>query len=113
MQRLCSADELGERWSLLLKGLALLGGQVVTSASLALPSSSRAGASAAAFPTTRRTVALAVIVHLTAPISGGVEALDGYIWTGRSGHRHRLAMIDHLAVAALDKAAEARLTLLM
>ena len=30
------------------------------------------------------------------------------LWAGRSGRRHRVAIIDHLAVAAFDEAAEAR-----
>ena len=37
----------------------------------------------------------------------GTDALDGYAWAGRSGRRHRVAIIDHLAVAAFDEAAEA------
>ena len=37
------------------------------------------------------------------------DALDGYTWAGRSGRRHRLAIIDHLAITSFDKADEARL----
>lgn len=51
-------------------------------------------------------VAPAVITHLAAQIGVSVEALDGYAWVGRSGRRHRVAIIDHLAVAAFDEAAE-------
>ena len=53
-------------------------------------------------------MAPAVIAHLAAQIGMGADALDGYAWAGRSGRRHRVAIIDHLAVAAFDEAVEAR-----
>jgi len=34
--------------------------------------------------------------------------LEGYEWTGRTGRRHRRLVLDHLAVAAFDDAAEAK-----
>ena len=49
-----------------------------------------------------------MIAHVAAQIGVGIEALDGYAWAGRSGRRHRVAIIDHLAVAAFDEAAETR-----
>ena len=53
-------------------------------------------------------MAPAVVAHLAAQIGVGVGALDGYAWASRSGRRHRVAIIDHLAVAVFDEAAEAR-----
>jgi len=53
-------------------------------------------------------VAPAVVSHVAAQIGVGADALDGYVWAGSSGRRHRVAIIDHLAVAAFDEAAEAR-----
>ncbi len=48
------------------------------------------------------------VLHNTAQIGVGIDALDGYAWAGRSGRRHRVAIIDRLAVAAFDEAAEVR-----
>ncbi len=53
-------------------------------------------------------MAPAVVAHLAAQIGVGADALDGYAWAGRSGRRHRVAIIDHLAVAAFDEVAKAR-----
>jgi Domain of unknown function (DUF4158) len=53
-------------------------------------------------------VAPAVIAHLAAQIGVAIDALDGYAWTGRSGRRHQVAIIDHLVVAAFDEVADAR-----
>lgn len=60
------------------------------------------------FPDEEADVAPAMIAYLAAQIGVGIEALEGYAWAGRSGRRHRVMIIDHLAVAAFEEAAEAR-----
>lgn len=60
------------------------------------------------FPDDEADVTAAVVAHLAAQIGVGIDALDGYSWAGRSGRRHRVAIIDHLAVSAFDEASEAR-----
>ena len=107
MQRVWSADELGERWSLLPEDLALLAGRV-DAGKLGFAVQLGFWRQHGRFPDDEADLAPAVVAHLAAQIGVGVEALDGYAWAGRSGRRHRLAIIDHLAVAAFDEAAETR-----
>ena len=108
MQRLWSADELGERWSLLAEDLALLAGRV-DAGKLGFAVQLAFWRQHGRFPDEEADVAPAVVAHLAAQIGVGADALDDYAWTGgRSGRRHRVAIIDHLAVAAFDEAAEAR-----
>src|SRR3954452_2392417 len=107
MQRIWSADELGERWSLLPEDLTLLAGRV-DAGKLGFAVQLAFWRQRGRFPDDEADVAPAVVAHLAAQIGVGVEALDGYAWAGRSGRRHRLAIIDHLAVAAFDRLAEAR-----
>jgi TnpA family transposase len=107
MQRLWSADELGERWSLAPEDLALLAD---------LPDAGRLGLAAqlaywrqhGRFPDEEADLAPAVVGHLAAQVGVAADALGGYDWTGRTGRRHRRLILDHLAVAAFDDAAEAR-----
>ena len=107
MQRLWSADELGERWSLAPEDLALLAD---------LPDAGRLGLAAqlaywrqhGRFPDEEADLAPAVVGHLAAQVGVAADALAGYDWTGRTGRRHRRLILDHLAVAAFDDAAEAR-----
>ena len=107
MQRLWSADELGERWSLLPKDLALLAGRV-DAGKFGFAVQLAFWRQHGRFPDEETDVAPAVVAHLAAQIGVGADALDGYAWAGRSGRRHRVAIIDHLAVAAFDEAAETR-----
>jgi hypothetical protein len=107
MQRIWSADELGECWSLLPEDLALLAGRV-DAGKLGFAVQLVFWRQHGRFPDDEADVAPAVIAHLAAQIGVSAEALDGYAWAGRSGRRHRLAIIDHLAVAAFDEAAEGR-----
>ena len=51
----------------------------------------------------------AVVRNLAAQIGVGVEVLENYEWTGRTGRRHRRLVLDRLAVTSFDKRAEARL----
>ena len=107
MQRLWSTDELGERWSLLPEDLALLAGRV-DAGKLGFAVQLAFWRQHGRFPDEEADVAPAVVAHLAAQIGVGADALDGYAWAGRSGRRHRVAIIDHLAVAAFDEVAEAR-----
>ena len=107
MQRTWSADELSERWSLLADDLALLAGRI-DAGKLGFAVQLAFWRQHGRFPDEEADVAPAVIAHLAAQIGVGLEALDGYAWAGRSGRRHRMAIIDHLAVAAFDEAAESR-----
>jgi hypothetical protein len=107
MRRIWSADELGECWSLRPEDLALLAGRVDAGKlgfAVQLAFWRRHGR----FPDDESDVAPAVIAHLAAQIGVSVEALDGYAWVGRTGRRHRVTIIDHLAVAVFDEAAEDR-----
>lgn len=107
MQRTWSADELSERWSLLLDDLALLAGRI-DAGKLGFAVQLAFWRQHGRFPDEEADVAPAVIAHLAAQIGVDVEALNGCAWTGRSGRRHRVAIIDHLAVAAFDEVADAR-----
>ena len=106
MQRLWSADELGERWTLLPEDLALL---------TDLPDTGKLGLAAqlaywrqhGRFPDDEADLAPAVVGHLAAQVGVGVDALDGYDWAGRTGRRHRRTILDHLAIVGFDDAAEA------
>ena len=109
MQRLWSANELGERWSLLPEDVALLAGRV-DAGKLGFAVQLAFWHQHGRFPDEEADVAPAVVAHLAAQIGVGADALNGYAWAGRSGRRHRVAIIDHLAVAAFDEAAEARLS---
>jgi len=107
MQRVWSADELGERWSLLPEDLVLLAGRI-DAGKLGFAVQLAFWRQHGRFPDDEADVAPAVIAHLAAQIGIGVDALDGYAWAGRNGRRHRVAIIDHLAVVAFDEVAEAR-----
>ena len=61
------------------------------------------------FPDDEADLAPAVVRHLAAQIGVGVEVLEDYEWTGRTGRRHRRLVLDRLAVASFDERAEARL----
>jgi hypothetical protein len=106
MQRLWSADELGESWTLLPEDLTLLAD---------LPNAGKLGLAAqlafwrqnGRFPDEEADFAPAVVGHLAAQVGVGADALDGYDWVGRTGRRHRRTILDHLAIASFDTAAEA------
>src|SRR4051812_882724 len=106
MQRLWSADELGEHWTLLPEDLALL---------TDLPDTGKVGLAAqlaywrqnGRFPDDEADLAPAVVRHLAAQAGVGVDALDGYDWVGRTGRRHRCTILGHLAIVGFDDAAEA------
>jgi hypothetical protein len=108
MRRLWSADELGESWTLLPADLALVA---------ALPDAGKLGLAAqlafwcqnGRFPDEEADLVPAVVGHLASQVGVGADALDGYDWVGRTGRRHRRVILDHLAVATFDEAAEARL----
>jgi hypothetical protein len=107
MQRLWSAEELGERWTLGAEDLALLTG---------LPDAGKLGLAAqlaywrqnSGFPDEEADLAPAVIGHLADHVGVHADVLEGYEWTGRTGRRHRRLVLDHLAVATFDEAAETK-----
>lgn len=107
MQRLWSGAELGEHWTLGPDDLALLA---------ALPAGGRLGLAAqlaywrqnGRFPDDEADLAPAVVGHLATQVGVHADVLEGYEWTGRTGRRHRRLVLDHLAVAAFDDAAEAK-----
>src|SRR4051794_9847345 len=107
MQRLWSADELDEHWTLLPADLTLL---------TDLPDSGKLGLAAqlacwrqyGRFPDDEADLSPAVVGHLAAQLGVAANVLDGYNWAGRTGRRHRRLALDHLAVVAFDDAAEAR-----
>jgi TnpA family transposase len=107
MQRQWSADELGERWTLRPEDRSLLAG---------LPDAGKLGLAAqlahwrqhGRFPDDEADLAPAVVEHLAAQVGVSADALETYDWAGRTGRRHRRLVLDHLAVAAFDNAAEAK-----
>jgi hypothetical protein len=103
MQRLWSAEELGERWTLGAEDFALLSG---------LPDAGKLGLAFwrqnGRFPDDEADLAPAVVGHLAAQVGVSADMLEGYEWTGRTGRRHRRLVLDHLAVGVFDDAAEAK-----
>src|SRR3954464_8117726 len=107
MQRLWSADELGERWTLEPEELKLLA-DLTGAGKLGLAAQLAYWRQHGRFPNEEAELAPAVVGHLAAQVGVKADALDGYDWTGRTGRRHRRLILDHLAVAAFDDTAEAR-----
>ena len=107
MRREWSAEELGELWTLGPAELVLVGG---------LPDASKLGLAAqlaywrvhGRFPDDEADLPPAAVGHLAAQLGVGADALEAYDWAGRTGRRHRRLILDHLAVADFDDAAEAR-----
>src|SRR3954452_6201074 len=107
MQRLWSADELGEHWTLGPEELKLLA-ELTGAGKLGLAAQLAYWRQHGHFPNEEADLAPAVVGHLAAQIGVEADALDGYDWTGRTGRRHRRLILDHLAVAAFDDTAEAK-----
>ena len=107
MQRLWSAEELGERWTLGAEDLAVLVG---------LPAAGKVGFAAqlaywrqnGRFPDDEAGLAPAVAGHLAAQIGADADALESYKWSGRTGRRHRRLILDHLAVGDFGDDAKVR-----
>lgn len=106
MQRLWSTDELVERWSLAPEDFTLLVGRI-DAGKLGLAAQLAYWRCHAGFPDEEADLAPAVIAHLARQVGVPVEVLDGYDWAGRTGRRHRQAILDYLAIAAFDDQAEA------
>jgi len=108
MQRRWSTDDIAECWTVGAQDLAWLSG---------LPDTGKLGLALqlmywrrnGRFPGEEADLAPAIVRHLAAQIGVGVDALDGYDWTGRTGRRHRRLVLDRLAVVSFDERAEARL----
>src|SRR3954466_11968174 len=106
MQRLWSADELGEHWTLGPEELKLLA-ELTGAGKLGLAAQLAYWRQHGHFPNEEAELAPTVVGHLAAQVGAEADALDGYDWTGRTGHRHRRLILDHLAVAAFDDTAGA------
>ena len=102
MQRDWSADELGAQWSLRPEDTVLFAG-MVDAGKLGFAAQLAFWRQNGRFPAEEADIAPAVIAHLAGQIGVSADALEGYGWTGRSGRRHRLAIMDHLAVVAFDR----------
>lgn len=107
MRRDGVAEDLGEAWTLGPADMALIAG---------LPASGRLGLAAqlahwrahGRFPDDEADLSPAEVGRLAAELGVDAEALEAYDWSGRTGRRHRRLILDHLAVAVFDDAAEAR-----
>ncbi len=107
MQRLWSGAELGEHWTLRADDLGL---------PAASPAGGRLGLAAqlahwrqnGRYPDDEADLAPAVVGHLATQVDVHADVLEGYEGTDRTGRRHRRLVLDHLAVAAFDDAAEAK-----
>jgi TnpA family transposase len=108
MRRWWSADEIVERWSLTPEDLSLLVGRI-DAGKLGLAAQLVYWRRYGAFPDEETDLAPAVIAHLAAQVGVGAGALDSYDWSGRTGRRHRQAILDHLAITSFDEEAEAAL----
>ena len=108
MRRWWSADELVERWSLTPEDLSLLVGRI-DAGKLGLAAQLAYWRRYGAFPDEETDLAPAVIAHLAAQVGVGAGALDSYDWSGRTGRRHRQAILNHLAITNFDDKAEAAL----
>src|SRR3982750_24748 len=104
MQRLWSADELGEHWTLGPEERKLLA-ELTGAGKLGLAAQLAYWRQHGRFPNEEAELAPAVVGHLAAQVGVEADALDGYDWTGRTGRRHRHLILDHLAVTAFDDTA--------
>ena len=97
MKRLWSTDELAARWTLSADDLRLTvdhGEQ----AKLGLMCQLAFWREHARFPEVEADLAPAVVEHLARQIGVSAELLEGYVFAGRSGRRHRRMVVAHLAV---------------
>jgi TnpA family transposase len=108
MQSLWSTEAVGEDWTLGAQDLAWLSG-LADAGKLGLAVQFMYWRRNGRFPDDEADLAPAVVRHLAAQIGVGVEVLEDYEWTGRTGRRHRRLVLDRLAVASFDELAEARL----
>jgi TnpA family transposase len=108
MQSLWSTEAVGEDWTLGAQDLAWLSG-LADAGKLGLAVQFMYWRRNGRFPDDEADLAPAVVRHLAARIGVGVEVLEDYEWTGRTGRRHRRLVLDRLAVASFDELAEARL----
>ena len=86
MQRLWSADELGERWALSAEDLALLT-DLPDSGKLGMAAQLACWRQSGRFPDEEADIAPAVVGHLAAQVGVNADVLEGYDWTGRTGRR--------------------------
>ena len=102
------SEEVGEHWTLGAEDLAWLSG-MPDAGKLGLAVQLMCWRRNGRFPDDEADPAPAVVRNLAAQIGVGVEVLEDYEWTGRTGRRHRRLVLDRLAVTSFDERAEARL----
>src|SRR3954463_15151404 len=107
MQRLWSADELGERWTLEPEELKLLT-ELTGAGKLGLAAQLAYWRQHGRFPNEEAELAPAVVGLRPPQVGAEACALECYYWTGPPGRRPRRLILDPLAVAASDDTAEAR-----
>src|SRR3954465_1220608 len=84
MQRLWSADELGEHWTLGPEERKLLA-ELTRAGKLGLAAQLAYWRQHGRFPNEEAELAPAVVGHLAAQVGVEADALDGYDWTGAPG----------------------------
>ena len=106
MKRQWTVEELVEQWSVMAGDRDLLH-RKETTGRLGLVAQLTFYRLYARFPGHRSEIAPAVIEHLAEQINVSLSTLDGYEWEGRTGRRHREAILEFLGVVAFDLVTEA------
>ena len=106
MRQLWSTEELVEGWSLGPEDLGLLP-RKIEAGKLGFAVQLAYYRRHARFPEDEADLAPAVIAHLANQIGVPAAALDTYDWAGRTGRRHRQAILEFLAVKPFEETAEA------
>ena len=101
------SKEVEEHWTLVAEDLAWLSG-MPDAGELGLAMQLVCWRRNGRFPDDEADLVPAVVGCLAAQIGVGVEVLENYEWTGRTGRRHRQLVLERLAVASFDDQAEAR-----
>lgn len=106
MKRLWSMHELTERWTLSPLDLALTADHT-DQGKLGLVCQLAFWREHACFPEVEADLAPAIVEHLAQQVGVPAGAVEGYDFAGRSGRRHRRAVLAHLAVSPFDEPSEA------
>ncbi len=106
MKRLWSTDELSDRWTLESEDMPLFAGNT-EAGQLGLACQLAFWRALGRFPDEEADLAPTVIAHLAVQIGVTADAIEHYAFAGRSGRRHRQAVLDHLAIVTFDDTAEA------
>lgn len=107
MKRLWSTDELASRWALSPDDLQLTV-DYGEEAKLGLMCQLAFWREYACFPDVEADIAPAVVEHLARQVGVAADAIERYDFVGRSGRRHRRAVLAYLAVRDFDAEVEAQ-----